>query len=103
MFFSSDIEVTALAGSFYSRRLPISKWNAATQLTITLYYSLRFPYRMAFDLLRERVQALSAAEYASDEAAAKLDSAIHHWLRTAKSFTMSRMFTVRDYNKSSLG
>ncbi|HYJ92764.1 MAG TPA: hypothetical protein VEV84_15750 [Pyrinomonadaceae bacterium] len=83
MFFTSDNEVTELASSFYSRALPLSKWDASTQLTVTLYFALRFPYRMAADFLRERVMAFSANAYRSDEEASKLDAAIHHWLHTA--------------------
>ena len=54
MFFSDDAEVISLAGEFYSFRLSPSKWDRATQLTVTLFYAIRFPYKMAFELIRDR-------------------------------------------------
>jgi hypothetical protein len=87
MFFSSEAEVIKLAGEFYQSRLSCSKWDKATQLTVTLYYAVRFPYRMAFELIRDRVQQMGVGRYSSFEQRADLETSIHHWLRTAREFT----------------
>ena len=86
MFFRSDKEVIELAGKFYRRELPMSKWDAATQLTITLYYALRFPYRMAFEVIRERAKVFDIGFFRTEGQSAKLEDAIHHWLNRSKTF-----------------
>lgn len=86
MFFSSEAEVIRLAGEFYQSKLSCSKWDKATQLTVTLYYAIRFPYRMAFDLIRERVLHMGLSRYGSVEQRAVLEVDIHQWLGTARKF-----------------
>ena len=86
MFFSSETEVIALAGAFYEQKLGGSQWDKATQLTVTLYYGLRFPYKVAFDLISDRVRKMGLRRQYSLEQRAELEGSIHHWLRTARSF-----------------
>jgi len=86
MFFSDDAEVISLAGEFYSFRLSHSKWDRATQLTVTLYYAIRFPYRMAFELIRERALYIGFGRYRTAEQRADLETNIHHWLQASRTF-----------------
>jgi len=86
MFFSDDAEVISLAGEFYSFRLSPSKWDRATQLTVTLFYAIRFPYKMAFELIRDRTLHIGFGRYRTAEQRAELETNIHHWLQTSRSF-----------------
>ena len=86
MFFSNETEVFRLASEFYGAKLPFSKWNKAAQLTVTLYYAIRFPYRMAFELIRDRVSIISPRRYSTAEQRIDLEANIHTWLSTARMF-----------------
>jgi hypothetical protein len=86
MFFSDETEVIKLAGEFYGSRLSCSKWNKASQLTVTLYYAIRFPYQMAFELIRDRVSQMGPRRYATTEQRVGLEANIHTWLRAARAF-----------------
>jgi hypothetical protein len=86
MFFSTETEVIALAAAFYQRELRHSQWDKATQLAVTLYYGLRFPYKMALELISDRVRKMGLGRYESPESLAALEGKIHHWLQTVRSF-----------------
>jgi hypothetical protein len=88
MFFTDEADVIRLAGEFYGSRLPAWKWDKATQLTVTLYYAIRFPYRMAFELIRDRVLNVGLGRYCTPEQRSDLESSIHRWLRAARSFAV---------------
>ena len=66
--------------------MPLSRWTKAAQLAVTLYFAVRFPYRMAVELLSERIQSMWAGEL-SFEGRAELDENVRQWLATAKSFS----------------
>jgi hypothetical protein len=53
MVYTSEHEVIALVEAFHKRTLSPSKWDHSAYLTVILYYGLKFPYGVAFDLLRE--------------------------------------------------
>ena len=86
MFFTSDHEINALAGSFYARTMPLSRWTKATQLAVTLYFAIRFPYRMALDLLSERIQSMWAGNLTFEDRS-QLQISVQLWLETARSFS----------------
>ncbi len=88
MFFTSDEEVYSLAGAFYGQFIQHSKWDKSTQLAITLYYAIRFPYRMAFDLLKARISDMWVGE-PTPEVKAELEARIQHWLEKARHFAMT--------------
>jgi|SRR6185369_9456047 len=86
MFFSTETEVIALAGAFYQQKLRFSQWDKATQLTVTLYYGLRFPYRMAFELISDRVRKMGLRPQFTPEQRLELEASIDRWLLRARSF-----------------
>lgn len=84
-FFSSDDEITGLAGAFYNGSMPLSRWNKATQMAITFYFAVRFPRKMAFDILSERIPSLWAG-LLSEKRRSDIDKSIVCWLGRAKEF-----------------
>jgi hypothetical protein len=84
-FFSSDDEITGLAGAFFNGSLPLSKWNKATQMAITFYFAVRFPGKMAFDIMSERIPSLWAG-LLSERRRSEIDKSIDCWLARAKEF-----------------
>jgi len=86
MIYTSESEVIALVDAFHKRTLSPTGWNQATQLTVTLYYGLKFPYAVAFELLKDGMKWVTvnpALERGNEN-----DTAIHFWLQTVKSFAI---------------
>ena len=85
MIYTSESEVIALVDAFHKRSLSPTKWDHAAQLTVTLYYGLKFPYAVAFDLLKEGMKWVTVNRSLDN---ADQDTAIHYWLQTVKSFAI---------------
>src|SRR5215813_2506490 len=86
MIYISESEVIALVDAFHKRVLSPTRWNHAAQLTVTLYYGLKFPYAVAFDLLKEGMKWVTVNPAIETEK--QNDTAIHFWLQTVKSFAI---------------
>jgi hypothetical protein len=87
MIYTSEHEVIVLVQAFHNKTLSPTKWNHAAQLTVTLYYGLKFPYAVAFDLLREGFRWVTVGDL-SPEAERQRDTSIHFWLQTVKAFAI---------------
>jgi len=85
MVYTSEQEVIALVDAFHRRTLSPAKWDHSVQLTVTLYYGLKFPYGVAFDLLRKGMRWVSQESNCSE---GQRDTAIHFWLQTVKAFAI---------------
>src|SRR5262245_60052513 len=81
MFFSTESEVIDLAAAFYQRELHHAQWDKGAQLAVTLYYGLRFPFKMALELISDRVRKMGLGRYGSPESRAVLEGHIHQWLQ----------------------
>jgi len=86
MIYTSESEVIALVDAFHKRALSPTKWNHAAQLTVTLYYGLKFPYAIAFDLLKDGMKWVTLNPAPDTEK--QNDTTIHFWLQTVKSFAI---------------
>jgi hypothetical protein len=75
MVYTSESEVVALVEAFHRRALSPTKWSHATQLTVTLYYALKFPYGVAFDLLKDGMKWVTVNTGLDTEK--QFDTAIH--------------------------
>jgi len=85
MLYTSESEVIALVDAFHKRSLSPTKWDHAAQLTVTLYYGMKFPYAIAFDLLKEGIKWVTVHQSVDT---ANQDTAIHYWLQNVKSFAI---------------
>jgi len=85
MVYTSESEVIALVDAFHKRSLSPTKWDHAAQLTVTLYYGMKFPYAIAFDLLKEGIKWVTVHQSVDT---ANQDTAIHYWLQNVKSFAI---------------
>ena len=88
MTYTSEDEVKALVEAFHTRTLSPLKWDHSTQLTVTLYYGLKFPYTVAFELLREGIKWVTMGIDISRDAEKHQDASIHSWLQTVNSFAL---------------
>jgi hypothetical protein len=86
MFFSAESEVIGLAAAFYRGELRHSQWDKAAQMAVTLYFGLRFPSKMALELLSDRVRKMGLGRYGPPESRAILEEKIHSWLQIARDF-----------------
>jgi len=84
MTYTSEDEVKALVEAFHTRTLSPLKWDHAAQLTVTLYYGLKFPYAVAFELLREGIKWVTMGI----DAEKQQEASIHSWLQTVNSFAL---------------
>jgi hypothetical protein len=64
------------------------KWNHAAQLTVALYYGLKFPYAVAFELLREGIKWVTLGIDISRDAEKQQEASIHSWLQTVNTFAL---------------
>src|SRR6185369_4302897 len=84
MTYTSEDEVKALVEAFHTRTLSPLKWDRAAQLTVTLYYGLKFPYAVAFELLREGIKWVTMGI----DAEKQQERSIHSCLQTVNSFAL---------------
>ena len=86
MFFSRESDVFGLAAAFYRGDLRHSQWDRAAQLAVTLYFGLRFPSKMALELISDRVRKMGLGRSDSPESRAVLEGQIRYWLQIARDF-----------------
>ena len=86
MIYKSEHEVMMLVEAFHTRTLSPLSWNHAAQLTVTLYYGLKFPYAVAFDLLQDGIKWVTMGMDLPHDAEKQQDTSIHFWLETVKTF-----------------
>jgi len=84
MTYTSEDEVKALVEAFHTRTLSPLKWDHAAQLTVTLYYGLKFPYAVAFELLREGIKWVTMGI----DVEKQQERSIHSCLQTVNSFAL---------------
>src|SRR5262245_45234714 len=86
MFYSSEHEVIDLVQAFYKRSLPLSKWDRTAQLTVALYFGIKFPFAVARRIMHERIA--DAGSVTCGTAAVQLMDSVDNWLHAVRKFAI---------------